>query len=80
MTNQEHTDDEVHAALLARLKLAEDVCVMLGWSSFDTHSTPRSRATYMLWQRWADVVGDEFTEGKAHPDLVLVEKDLAARR
>ena len=51
-----------------RLSVAEDVCVMFGWSAYH-EDTDRDVATYKLWRRWTDTVGDEFLKPKNHPHL-----------
>lgn len=59
-----------------RLHLAENVCVMVGWTRMD-YSSPRSRAAYQLWKRWAAEPGVD-TSDRAHRALADAEDDLAA--
>lgn len=76
------SEQEELAALRERLKLAEDACLMFGWSAGPGDS-PRSKAATELWMRWAHspLVPDDFTDPKQHPDLddEAVER-LAAER
>jgi hypothetical protein len=53
--------------LLTRLKAAEDVCVLFGWTG--VADSERGKATTQLWQRWVAIVGSDYTQRKAHPDL-----------
>jgi len=55
--------------LRERLKLAENVCVMFGWSPVVDHESERAKATTMLWRRWLDHVGGTFIGEGQHPDL-----------
>ena len=54
--------------LRERLALAEAVCLMFGWSPSDMHGSDRTKATTMLWRRWADHQ-DVNTDPAAHPEL-----------
>jgi hypothetical protein len=54
--------------VLTRLKAAEDVCLVYGWSS-GLDDSVRGRACYMLWRRWFDLVPEGFCSPRAHPDL-----------
>lgn len=51
-----------------RLKAAETVCLLYGWSPV-RRSTDREQALHQAWREWAGVVGDEFLSPKQHPDL-----------
>ena len=68
-----------------RLRLAERVCVMYGWTGSPAHSksTDREKALHELWVEWFRL--HEAEEGpcrpKKHPDLSDdVVRHLAARR
>jgi hypothetical protein len=63
--------------LAARVKAAEDVCVMYGWSAV-REQTPRQRATHMLWKRWAAIVGPAFLGPSRHRDLNELEAAASA--
>lgn len=63
----------------ARLKLSEDVCVMLGWTRVHEES-PREKAVHELWTRWAHEVGSDFLTPRRHRDLDEVEAAFAADR
>ena len=66
--------------LRERLKAAEDVCLMYGWSAVHD-TTERDKATLALCRRWYDLVGPEFTEPRRHPHLTENHiADLARRR
>ena len=60
-----------------RLAAAEDVCLMFGWTAARGY-TDRDKAASELWMRWADLVGDGFTDPDGHEDLDEVA--LAAAR
>jgi len=55
------TDSEV-AALQRRLKAAEAVCLLYGWSAGPPDGSPRSAATLQAWMEWHDIAGDEFVD------------------
>jgi hypothetical protein len=61
-----------------RLRMAEDVCVMVGWCGLG-HSD-REEAATELWLRWARLVGQDYTGPDAHPELAGAEAALAAQR
>jgi hypothetical protein len=42
-------------ALEQRLRVAEDICLMYGWSA-ERANSPREKAAVQLWQQWADLV------------------------
>lgn len=64
-----------------RLRMAEDVCLLFGWCGVGADPAgDRAEALNELWQQWARLVGSEFTEIGAHPDLVGGEAALADRR
>jgi hypothetical protein len=52
--------------LASRLRLAEDVCLMYGWSVAH-NETDREKATYMLWSKWRTEVGE--IDRADHPHL-----------
>ena len=61
--------------LRRRLHAAEQVCVMFGWTAVRNDSD-RDKACAQLWHEWAALVGSEFTDPEAHPDLS--EEGIAA--
>jgi hypothetical protein len=63
----ESVDSQKLDELEERLRLAERVCLLYGWSGSD--DTERGRAAMQAWMEWADFVGKEFTSAKAHPEL-----------
>ena len=65
-----------HEELEERLKLAEDVCVMIGWTAVNDHS-PRGKAAHELWKKWANHVGPEFTSPQQHRDLDELEASFS---
>ena len=42
-----------------RLKLAEELCVLFGWSSVKRAESPRDGLAYQAWSRWYKYVGAE---------------------
>lgn len=46
-------------SLRDRLKLAEELCVLFGWTSSRRHESPRDCLAFKAWQRWYEYVGDE---------------------
>lgn len=67
--------------LVARLKVAEDALLWVGWSP-TRDDTPRAKAATQAWMNWANMIGDRsFTDPTRHPDLDdKREADLAAQR
>jgi hypothetical protein len=63
--------------LQKRLKVAEDVCVMYGWTG-DPIEGDRAKALNELWNRWYHLVGGDFLNADAHPDLSDEEIALLA--
>lgn len=61
-----------------RLRAAEDVCVMVGWTG--TGGSERGLAADELWHRWAGIMGHEYTGPAAHPELAGAEAALARQR
>lgn len=73
------TRDEIEA----RLRAAEDVCLMYAWSparSGDPRLTNREKAAYILWRRWDEMAGKDTdpARNKHLGDDVVTE--LAAQR
>lgn len=69
-SNTPFAEDEIRQ-LRVRLKAAEDVCLMFGWSparSGAPDETDREKAAYVLWQRWYAIAGAD-ADPKKHPDL-----------
>jgi len=62
-----------------RLAVAEDVCLMFGWSPIGDVSSDRNCAATELWQRWARLPGVSI-DRQDHPELVGAEASLVARR
>lgn len=62
-----------------RLAVAEDVCLMFGWSAAPDYTRDRSAAAVELWMRWARLPGVS-TNPVHHPELVGAEASLAAQR
>lgn len=64
--------------LEARLRAAEDVCVLFGWMpSIDSE---RGKAAFELWKRWADISGNDGTS-QSNPHLSdEYIAELAAKR
>lgn len=67
------------AELLHRLRLAENVCVMTGWTA-PSGDTDRDKAAHQVWSMWAHHVGRPFTDPAQHPQLDAAEAHLAAER
>lgn len=63
--------------MTARLKAAEDLCVMYSWSAAHAQ-TNREKAAHELWRRWYAIVGSDFLTADAHPDLSDAMVDLLA--
>lgn len=72
-------------ALTRRLRLAEAVCLMYGWSPVHD-ATERDKATSELWRQWLGAVPKNFTDPANHPELsdeaitALANKRDATRR
>jgi hypothetical protein len=66
-------------ALEQRLRLAENACVMFGWTAGPDES-PRAKAAHQVWSEWAHHVGGGYTGPDEHPELSAAEADLAAER
>lgn len=65
--------DEIMALIrpiLERLKAAENVCVMVGWTgtSSDPEESARAKAAAVLWHEWTKVPGVS-TDAADHPHL-----------
>jgi hypothetical protein len=79
-------DDLSRDQLAARLKVAEDALVLIGWTSadmsvLDEFGTDRSKAATEAWIIWCAMVGgSEFCGPERHPDLVRITPRLAAAR
>jgi hypothetical protein len=54
--------------LIERLRAAEDVCLMYGWSATTYERTDRQIAAYELWRKWYALAAD-YAEPKNHPHL-----------
>ncbi len=54
--------------LIERLRRAEAVCVLFGWCAMRGH-TARDAAVTQAWMEWCDLVGTEFNDPAAHPEL-----------
>lgn len=56
--------------VLERLKAAENVCVMIGWTgtTSDPEESARAKAAAVLWHEWTKVPGVS-TEAADHPEL-----------
>lgn len=70
--------------LIARLKVAEDVLVLVGWCSTnlsDVRHTERGKAAEQAWQQWCSMVGgSEFCAPENHRELDANISKLAAAR
>jgi hypothetical protein len=62
------TDATELMGLRRRLNAAEQVCVMFGWAGIHDE-TDRDKAVSQLWHEWNNLVGSEFSDPEAHPDL-----------
>lgn len=58
--------DLTREELEARLVLAEDVCVLYGWTGGGPE-TDRDKALYMLWSEWVRATGGG--DRQSHPHL-----------
>lgn len=93
MTLSENTPDGIralyesmtHEQLVARLKVAEDTLVLIGWSSTklgdpDLEFSDRAKAAEQAWHMWAGMVEPALLEGLGRPDLDALIPTLAAAR
>lgn len=55
--------------LIERLKAAEDVCVLYGWSASTAHQSDRDKALQELWNRWHDTAGRDASSRERNPHL-----------
>lgn len=46
-------------SLRDRLKLAEEVCVLFGWSPSHSRESEREYEAFKAWQRWYTYLGEE---------------------
>lgn len=71
-----------HEQLVARLKVAEDALVLIGWSSIPMGviEAERSKAAQQMWSVWAGMVGDDVLSPKANAGLDAMVPSLAAER
>lgn len=69
--------------LIARLKVAEDALLLVGWSSTNlggTPDSPRSVAAEQAWSVWRSHLPAGWGDATAHPDVdVLVPGFVEAR-
>lgn len=65
--------------LEARLKVAEDVCVLFGWTGARGDSE-RERAVSQMWMTWASMVGFEASDVTANRAINSMVPQLAAER
>lgn len=42
-----------------RLKLAEEVCILFGWTASRRNESPRDGLAYRAWSRWYSYIGEE---------------------
>lgn len=68
--------------LIARLNVAEDALVLIGWSSIPLGDgdTERSKASEQMWQTWCSMVGPDFCGPNRHLDLERLTPMLASTR
>lgn len=52
-----------------RLKLAEEVCVIFGWTASRRGESPRDRLAYEAWSRWYEYLGVDRVSVKANPRI-----------
>lgn len=65
--------------LEARLRAAEDVCVLFAWSPSRMETAPE-KAAHELWSRWVEISGNDCTPEK-NPHLTdEYVAELAAKR
>lgn len=73
-------------ALEARLKVAEDVCVLAGWSTLDFGAaqwsgSERADAAHQMWSIWCSMVGGtDALDPEKHAALDAMIPSLAAQR
>lgn len=65
--------------LLARLKVAEDVCVLTGWTAAWGDSE-RDRAALQMWMVWSRMAGPRVHDPLANVALDRMIPQLAAER
>ena len=66
--------------LIERLTLAENICVLVGWTAART-DTDRGKALTELWMRWSATAGPAAFEADSNPHLNdAVISQLAAAR
>jgi hypothetical protein len=67
--------------LIARLRAAEDVCVLYSWTASTAHQSDREKALHELWSKWYNLVGPAACEPAKNPHLTdEVISDLARQR
>lgn len=74
-----------HDQLIARLKVAEDALVLIGWSSTllgdpRFEFSERAKAAEQMWSMWCGMVGLAFCDPGHHADLDAMVPGLAADR
>ncbi len=80
VADRAYYDAMSHDQLVARLKVAEDALVLIGWTSIGHTDTERGKAAEQMWHIWAGMVRGEFTGPMMHPDLDAMVPQLAATR
>lgn len=71
--------DLTREQLIARLKVAEDVCVLTGWTGFQDVGD-RSEAALQMWMMWAGMVGDRASDPDTNVALDRMVPQLATAR
>lgn len=56
-------------ALIERLKAAEDVCVIYGWTGSTSHRSDRDKALHELWRKWHEIAGPDACDQDRNPHL-----------
>lgn len=69
-------------ALIARLKVAEDALVLVGWTStaLGAHETERSDAAHQMWSIWCSMIGSDLCSPDANQAIDSMIPELAAQR
>jgi hypothetical protein len=73
-------------ALEARLKVAEDVCVLAGWSTLDFgraewEGSDRAEAAHQMWSIWCHMVGgSDALDPAKWPELDAMIPALSSQR
>lgn len=67
------------AAIEYRLRLAENACVLAGWT-VPNQQTRRAKAALQAWMAWSGHVGGAYSGPDVHPGLAAAEEELAAER